>query len=264
MGHRHEGASGEDDHLEPERFQFGHVEQRGFAGFHEVVQQRNRGVRNHFRRFFGRPYRLDEQRIRPRFGEGVATTHGVVPAGDSQRVGADDDGEIVIGACVHGGVNLLHHLVNGHHSLVFQVAAALGELLVLDVHCRNARAFVFADGAAHVHGAAVSGVSIGDHRDAHRGSDGCRVGQHFGGRGQRQVGVADACHRGTGSGHVHGRKSGSFNDGGRQAIVSAGSGDDPGLGKQLSETGGGFHRAILASLGRFMPSVLRRWSASGR
>ena len=260
MGHGHEGAAGEDDHLEPQTLQFSDVEQGRLAGFHKVVEQRHGGMGDHFRGLVRRPDGLHEKSVGAGFGESITASHRVVPAGDGQRVGADDDGEVVIGAGVHGGVDFLHHFVDGYHPLVFQVTAPLGKLLVFDVYRGHAGALVFADRAPHIHGAAVSGVRVGDHRHADGGSDGRRVGKHLGCRGQGQIGVADAGHRGSGSGHVDGGKVGSLDDRGGETVISAGRGNNPGLGEQLSETGGGFHRTVLASSGVFMRSARHRWS----
>ncbi len=72
------------------------------------------------------------------------------------------------------------------------MAAALGHLLVLNVTGGDARALVGANGAGDVHGVAVAGVGVGDHRQLHRVGDASGLLDHFSEAQKTEIGNAQS------------------------------------------------------------------------
>jgi hypothetical protein len=110
---------------------------------------------------------LDEQRVDAAGQVGLGPVQRGVQAFDRQRVGARQDQRVGTAARVQRGAQLAAHLGGaGHHGLAVEVAAALGEALVLQLDHRGAGALEAAHRALHVQRIAEAGVGVDDHRHA--------------------------------------------------------------------------------------------------
>jgi hypothetical protein len=124
-----------------------------------------------------------------------------------------------------GPLDLLAHVVDRHQRLAVEVAAALGEDLVLDVQARRAGAGVLDDGAADHLRLAEAGVGVGEDGEAggirHLADDAAEVLEAE----EPDVGDAGGDAR-RGAGDVA-RGEACFRDGaGAEAVERAGRGDD--------------------------------------
>ena len=77
----------------------------------------------------------------------MGAIHRGVEAFDRDGVGARDDQQVGIGARIDRGLDLGDHLGARDHLLALEVAAALGEHLVLDLDRVGAGALQHLDGA---------------------------------------------------------------------------------------------------------------------
>jgi hypothetical protein len=86
---------------------------------------------------------------------------------DCDRVGARQDERAGAGPGVHRGIELAGHLTDGHHRFSVEMAAPLGERLVLQLNHGGARPFEALDRAHHVQGVSKARVGVDDHRHRH-------------------------------------------------------------------------------------------------
>ena len=93
-----------------------------------------------------------------------------------------------IAASRGGGANLGAHLGGSTSDLARQMAAALGQTLIFDLHGRGAGRFQFADRALDIHRLAKAGVGIDNHRDTDAAGEIRSVRDQFGEREQADIG----------------------------------------------------------------------------
>ena len=110
--------------------------------------------------------RLDEGEVGARLDIERRARERVVEAGAGDRVGAGDDQEIGVGARIDRGLHLLRHLARRDHGLAGEMAAALGELLILELDGVGARALQHLHRVGNVHRIAEAGIGIDDERYA--------------------------------------------------------------------------------------------------
>ena len=154
---------------------------------------------------------LDEYHVRARLRVPVGPLDRRVQSQRRARVGAGHDEQIVVGPGVQGGRQRLFEHRRIDDLFVRQMAASLGENLVLQLNRGNPGRVVGPDGAHHVHRRAVSGIGIGDERhvaqraDDHPGSFG-----HFARGGQADVGQPEPGRGHAGTGHIRRDVTGPF------------------------------------------------------
>ena len=155
VAHRLELAGGEERRLA----ELGHVGQKLHAGHGLGEGAEHLGV----------VQRLGEDRVGARLDIALGARHGAVDALARRPIGAGDDEQMP--ARLGGGRHLGRHVVRVGELLVVQVAALLGQDLVLDVDRAGAGIL---EGAHHVHDVqrlAVAGVAVDQHRQARRARD---------------------------------------------------------------------------------------------
>ena len=166
--------------------------------------------------------RLDEGGVGAGLDESVGALNRPVEAVHRPRVGARNDLEIVVVAAVHRGLDLLDHLAERHHVLALEVAALLGEDLILDLDAGGARALERPHGPPHVEGVAEAGVGIGQdrHRDgiADRRHVVCDLAQGH----EADVGHAERHVRDAGAGDIDRLVAEILDHPGEQGVRSAG------------------------------------------
>ena len=157
-------ASGQTISPKPRSLQLPAREVRRAAALDHVRDQRRGELRGDLGELLPGLRRLDEQRVGARLLVGEAALDRGVEAERLARVGAGDDEQVALAARVGGGADLGRVLLRGDDLLALEVTALLRPHLVLEEHARRARVLEVADGAQHVHGAAVAGVGVDDHR----------------------------------------------------------------------------------------------------
>jgi hypothetical protein len=115
--------------------------------------------------------RLDEQRVDAALEVGLGTVERRLEPFDGQRVGARHDQRLGAGTSIERGAELALHLGDRDHGLAVEVAAALGEGLVLELDHGRTGALEAAHRALHVERVAEAGVGVDDHRHAHAFGD---------------------------------------------------------------------------------------------
>ena len=125
-------------------------------------------------------------------------------------------------------MDLLDHAVGGDEFLAVEVAAALGELLVLEVEARGTGAAVVEQGSADHLGLAEAGIGVGEDGEA-GGVVGLADGAGEVVEGE-QADVGDARgDGGGGAGDVHRAESGLSDGAGGEGVERAGRGDAGGV-----------------------------------
>ena len=155
VAHRLELSCGEERRLA----ELGHVGQKLHAGHGLGEGAEHLGV----------VQRLGEDRVGARLDIALGARHGAVDALARRPIGAGDDEQMP--ARLGGGRDLGRHLVRVGELLVVQVAALLGQDLVLDMDGAGAGIL---EGAHHVHDVqrlAVARVAVDQHRQARRARD---------------------------------------------------------------------------------------------
>ena len=141
--------------------------------------------------------RFHEDHVRPGGDVGSRPLEGAFQTLHRQRVGAGHQHQVGV-LTRHGRrYELLHHLLDGDHTLPGEVPTALGGDLILQRHGRHPRALHVAHRAQHVEVVAIAGVRVGNHRDLNRLGDISRHAHDLGHGGQSDVrhaqhGVGDA------------------------------------------------------------------------
>ncbi len=167
---------------------------------------------------------FDERQVGTRVERAVGARHGLVEIDDRASVGAGDDRELRFAPRRDGGANLRQKRLAIDDPLVVEMAAAFGELLILEMDRSHARSFELANGASDVQLVAVTGVGVGDHGNVHDGGDAPRVLDHLGHGHQAIVRKPGRCGRAC-TGHVHGGESRLHDQPRGDAVVGPG-GDD--------------------------------------
>jgi hypothetical protein len=114
---------------------------------------------------------LREDHVRAGLAVRLAAAHGVFEAAHVACVGARDDHEVAREPVARHGGHLLRHRLLRDEILAVEVAAPLGEHLVLHVERRRARALVLHHGAHAALHLAVAGVRVHDDRHLARVRD---------------------------------------------------------------------------------------------
>ena len=172
-GQRAHDAAGKDHERVADGFQLGRGHGRRLAALDHVGHQRHRRAerRDDAGEIVARFRRLDEQHV----GAGLAIHRGAldraVEALDRHRVGARDDQRLARAARIDRGADLAAHLLRRDQRLAVEMAAALGEVLVLELDRGGAGALELADGAMDVQRVAVAGVGVDDQVRGHAVAD---------------------------------------------------------------------------------------------
>ena len=119
------------------------------------------------------------------------------------------------------GADLGQPILARHDLLVVEMAAFLGEALVLDMDAGDPARLVFAHRAHGVELVAVAGIGVGDDRQVDRGGDAAGVVDHLRHRHQAEIGVAER-RRGAGAGHVDAVEPGALDQPRGDAVIGAG------------------------------------------
>lgn len=153
--------------------------------------------------FAGVVRRLHEDDVGPRARVPVGALDRRVQPERAARVGAGHHQQVVVGSDVQrGGQRLFEHR-GVDDLLVGQVTAAFGKHLVLQLDGGHPGRVVGANRAHHVHGAAVTGVGVGDQRDIPQcGRDHRHPIRHLGRGDQADVGQPEPRCRHAGAGQV--------------------------------------------------------------
>ena len=112
--------------------------------------------------------RLDEGHIGAVGERRVGALDRLVEADHGARIGAGDDAEVLRAAGGGGGADLGDEVLAAHQLLVVEMAALLGEHLVLDMDGGDAGALELLHGAEDVELVAEAGVAVADQRDRDR------------------------------------------------------------------------------------------------
>ena len=159
-----------DHHRVAHRLELGRGEERRAAELRHVGQQRHARHRlGEGAEHLGVGQRLGEDRVGAGLEIEPGARHGAVDALARRGVGAGDDEQMP--ARLGGGGDLGRHVVRIGELLVVQVAAFLGQHLVLDMDRAGAGLL---EGAHHVHDVqrlAVAGVAVDQHRQARGARD---------------------------------------------------------------------------------------------
>ena len=151
---------------EPQRAELAGRKLRGRSALNDVHQKRSVDPAADLVQLGGRLGRLDEDHV----GAGLAVELGALKRRLEPEhlagVGAGDDEQRVVGAGVEGGVQLGHHLGRRDDLLAGEVAAALGEGLILELNRVGAAPLERLHGPTDVQRSAEPGVGVDDDRDA--------------------------------------------------------------------------------------------------
>ena len=149
---------------------FGHLELdlRRLAAAHDVQQARPLDALGHGLDLFHGLRRLDEGHVGT-VGEGrVGALDRLVETDHGTQIGPGDDAEVLRLAGSRSGADLGDEVLAAHQLLVVEMAALLGEHLVLDMDRRDAGALELLHGAEDVQLVAEAGVAVADQRDVDR------------------------------------------------------------------------------------------------
>ena len=147
-------------------------------------------------------------------------------------VGAGDDTQVAGGA--DGGGDLARHVLGGGEALVGEMAALLGQHLVLELHGRRPGVLQLAHQAHDVERLAVAGVAVDDERQIHRSADRPREEDELVEREHPEIGQGEAGGDG-GAGEVERLEAGAASEQGGQRRVSAGEAHDARRGPQRGQ-----------------------------
>ena len=137
--------------------------------------------------------RFHEDDVRPGRRIGPGPVEGLVQSQDTPGIGARDDDEVRVAACVQRRRQLAEHLGGGDHALFVEMPAALRHLLVFDVATGHPGPLVGPDCAHDVDGIAVTRIGIGDKRNIDRVGDTVGVVHHLGKTHQAEIRDPQAC-----------------------------------------------------------------------
>jgi hypothetical protein len=124
-------------------------------------------------------------------------------------------------ACVHGRGDLARHLGGRDQGLLVEVAAALGQRLVLDLDGAGARTLEQPHRARDVEGVAVAGVGIDHQRGCNPVADQRDGVRHLGHRHEADVGAAQPRVGDGRAGHVERGETGLRGQRGGECVVHA-------------------------------------------
>src|SRR5262245_5488020 len=104
---------------------------------------------------FAADRRLYEQHVGTRFAVTLAALARGVQSFDRDRIGARNDHEVTVVACIACRLDLGHHFGGGNHTFAREMSAALRPRLVFDMYAGDACFLIIAYGPARVDGVAV-------------------------------------------------------------------------------------------------------------
>jgi len=161
---------------------------------------------------------------------GAAARDSGVEAFDTPGVGAGADDEAGTGGVAGGGGagDFFLHVIHGHEGLTVEVAAALGEYLILDVKSRGAGEVVLPESAAHHLGFSEAGVGVGEDGEASGAGDLADDEAELVEREEADIGEAEGSRDG-GARDIAALKAGPGDGAGDEAAIGAGESDAVGV-----------------------------------
>ena len=175
---------------------------RRLAAGDMIEQRRCLDRARHCEHFLHRLRGLEEDHVGSRLGVEVYAADRFFEAKAGPRVGPGDDHRVRVTARLDSRLDFAGEILGRHHALVGQVAAALRELLVLQLNRRRAAPLVQLDCPVGMGDIPEPGVGVRDQRNVQAAGQQCHLVHQL--RLSRQADIRQPGHRGGGgrSGHV--------------------------------------------------------------
>ena len=200
-----------------------------------IEQRRCLDRARHCEHFLHRLRGLEEDHVGSRLGVEVYAADRFFEAKAGPRVGPGDDHRVRVTARLDSRLDFAGEILGRHHALVGQVAAALRELLVLQLNRRRAAPLVQLDRPVGMGDIPEPGVGVRDQRNVQAAGQQCHLVHQL--RLSRQADIRQPGHRGGGgrSGHVGDTESSRGGEFRRDAVKDARRDRSGALGEKFTQ-----------------------------